>query len=131
MVDVYSLVLLSNSFRKYFRTVPYINWGCPEILPSFLFNMVSCIFKFLFCSPHYFKYIKISALALLKMVSTAYETYVRSTKFLSGRRICYNTAVFFVVITHPRPPGFAWSKHGDLVVANSISSQGREIFILF
>ena len=97
MVDVYSLVLLSNSFRKYFRTIPYINWGCAETLPSFLFNIVSCIIKFLFCSPHYFKYIKISALALLKMVSTAYENYVRSSKFLSSRCVCYNTAVFFVV----------------------------------
>ena len=86
MVDVYSLVLLSNSFRKYFRAIPYINWGCAETLPSFLFNIVSCIIKFLFCSPHYFKYIKISALALLKMVSTAYENYVRSSKFL--RTVC-------------------------------------------
>ena len=43
-------------------------------------------------------------------------------------------SVIFVLVTHPRPPGVTQSKSGDLVVASSSASQGREknyLFLLF
>ena len=49
-----------------------------------------------------------------------------SMEFLSGCRIRYDTlsnthffSVFFVSVTYIRPPGFAWSTHGNLVVMRS------------